>query len=466
MTTAGASAGPRDMRAFLIIWFGEMISLIGSGLTNFGLGVWIFQKTGQATPFALSVLCASLPSVLLMPLAGMLADRWNRRWLMLLADSGSALTTLVVVFLAGSGRLEVWHVYLIVLCSSAFGAFQDPAYRSSLVLLVPRKDLPRANGLLSASDALSTLLAPLLAGLLFGVIGLSGIILIDFVTYFAALAALLIVRIPQPPLRPEEAGKKASLVRDTAFAWGYLVARPGLLALVWYFALVNFLTNLAIVLLTPLVLGFSNVGVLGAMEMILGGGMLVGSIVISAWGGPKRRSAGVVGFISLMALGLSLTGLRPSALLIGAGLLLMTFALPFARASAAAIMQAKTEPSVQGRVLAMRTLISQSTLPLAYLSAGPLADLIFNPLLRPGGGLSASLAGTVFGVGPGRGVGLLFSLCGLVLLLVSLFAWTNPRIRNVEDELPDVVIEAAAEPTPADAAEPTPADAAPSTEGA
>ncbi len=437
METAGSA--PRGMRTFLIIWLGELVSLMGSGMTSFALGVWIFQRTGEATPFAITVLLGNLPRLLLLPVAGSLADRWNRRWLMILADAGSALATLAIVLLLSAGQLEIWHVYLLVVLSSISSAFQEPAYRASVTRLVPKTDLARASGLMTAGDAVQLLVSPLLAGLLFVSIGMRGIILIDFITFFFAVGALLVVRIPQPPLGQAEAQRKATLGQDMAFAWGYLRERPGLFWMVWYFALVNFLLNFAVVLNGPLVLSMAGASTLGLVQMASGAGMLVGSVTIGAWGGPRRRIRGVVGFITLAALGLVVMGLRPSPLLVGAGFLLLLFCVPIASGCNQALTQAKIEPSVQGRVFAVRGMISQSMMPLAFLIAGPLADRVFGPAMAAGGALAGSPLGTVLGTGAGRGIGLMFVLSGLVLVAVSAVAWSYRRIRDVEDELPDVI---------------------------
>jgi MFS transporter, DHA3 family, macrolide efflux protein len=431
---------PRGMRIFLIIWFGELISIIGSGMTSFGLGVWIYQKTGQATPFALTALFGTLPRVLLLPLGGMLADRWNRRLLMILADVGSALTTLAALLLLAAGKLEIWNIYVLSILSSICAAFQDPAYRSSVTMLVEKKDLGRASGLMSASEALTMLVSPLLAGLLFAPIGLTGIMIIDFVTFFFAFGALLFVRIPQPALSAEEAGKKASLRADMGFAWRYLVARPGLFWLMWYFALVNFSLNLATVLTGPLVLSFGSATTLGIVEVVFGIAMLGGSVLMGAWGGPKRRITGIFVFISICALGLVIVGLHASALVISIGFFIMLFCVPLGSGASQALSQAKIEPSVQGRVFSMRSMVSQSMMPVAFAISGPLADKVFGPLMMPGGALASTFLGQIFGVGVGRGIGLMFTTAGLFLLVAGAVAWSFPRIRNVEDELPDVVV--------------------------
>jgi MFS family permease len=428
------------MKTFMIIWVGQLISIMGSGLTGFALGVWIFERTGQATPFAITALCGVLPRVLLAPFGGSLADRWNRRWIMILADVGAALVTLSVVLLLFSGQLAVWHIYVIALLSSVFSAFQEPAYSASIAMLVPKKDLARANGLVQMGQAVENIVSPTLAGVLFGAVGIEGIILIDFCTFFFAIGALLFVHIPQPRVSPaDETGRKGTVWRDVLFGWRYLYERPGLLGLLLYFAMVNFMLNFAMALTGPLVLSFGTASTMGVLQTAAGVGMLVGSIVMSTWGGPKRRIPAVIGFITLAAFGLALIGVYPSAVVVGAGAFLLLFCVPLASGPSQAVFQSKVAPDVQGRVFATRGMVSRSMMPLAFLTVGPLADYVFEPWMAEGGMLGSTFLGSLLGTGPGRGMGLMFVLSGLGLVLASIGAFANPRIRLVEEELPDAV---------------------------
>ena len=442
-----SQAATGGMRTFFVIWFGGLISLLGSGLTSFGLGVWIFDQTKQATPFALTVLFSTLPPLLLGPLAGALADRWNRRRLMIAADTGSALVTLAAALLLWNGQLEVWHIYLIAMANGLCSAFQEPAYTASIVMLVPKEQLARASGLSQLARALEMLLAPAIAGVLFVTIGLNGIILIDFITFFFAIGALLVVKIPQPAAEALPSGaRRPTLLSDAAYGWRYLTARPGLMVLLVYFALVNFLLNLSAVLTGPLVLAVGTAGMLGAVQVASGAGMLAGSIAMSAWGGPKRRVLGVIAFIALGAVGLLVAGMRPSPVFAGAGLFILLFCVPLASGPSQAIFQSKVEPAVQGRVFAMRGMISRSMMPLAFLLAGPLADSVFEPLMSADGALGSGILGQLLGAGPGRGIGLIFTLAALLLLAASAAAWLSPRLRRIEEDLPDVVVAAKQEP--------------------
>jgi DHA3 family macrolide efflux protein-like MFS transporter len=431
---------PAGMRTFVIIWIGQVISIVGSGLTNFGLGVWIFQQTGDAMPFVLTVLFGSLPQVFLLPIAGSLADRWNRRWLMILADTGNAIATLVIVSLLYFDSLEVWHIYMLSAVGSAFGAFQRPAYQASITMLVPKKDLTRANGMVQSADALGGVLAPLLAGFLFVTIGLSGIVLIDFVTYFFAVFALILVRIPQPKVDLSTEEQKSTVAGDVRFAWRYLRERPGLLGLLFYYASVNFFLSIVFVLSGPLVLSQHDARVFGVIQMVMGIGGLVGGVVASTWGGPKKQLIrAIFGGIPLYMAGIIVAGLRIHPAFPALGLAFNIFFVAIVQSVSNAVWQMKVAPDVQGRVFSLRYMLATIITPLAYLVAGPLADQVFEPLMREGGALAETVLGALLGIGPGRGIGLIYVLSGILVILISAVAYLNPRIRQLEEEVPDAV---------------------------
>lgn len=431
-----AESAPQGMKTFLTIWIGQLVSMLGSGLTSFALGVWIFDQTGKATPFALTILLGNLPRILLLPVAGSLADRWNRRRVMILSDVGNALVTISVFALLLFGSLQFWHIYLIVTLGSIFSAFQEPAYTASVTMLVPKKDLSRANGMMQMGQALEMIITPVIAGVLFVAIGLSGVLVIDFVTFLAAVGALLLVRIPQPKLAEHEE-KKASVWEDAKFGWNYLKARPGLFGLLWYFAMVNFLLNWSGVLVAPMILSRFPASTLGTIQMVVGVGMLAGGILSSAWRGPKKRIAALIGYIGLALVGMVVAGLQPSPFIAGAGLFWLMMFVPLASATSQAVFQSKVAPEVQGRVFSIRGMISRSVMPLAFLLAGPLADRVFNPLMEVNGAWANTFLGTWLGTGAGRGIGLMFVLSAVTGIIVTLFVYANPRIRNIEEELPD-----------------------------
>jgi MFS family permease len=320
--------------------------------------------------------------------------------------------------------------------SSTFSAFQWPAYSAATTLLVPKAQYGRASGMVQLGEAVAQIAAPVLAGFLMGFIGIHGVILVDVATFLFALVTLLLVRVPRPETTPEGTAGKGSLLHEAAFGWTYIRVRPGLLGLLLFFAATNFATGMVGVLFTPLVLSFSTVDVLGLLMSIGGLGILAGSLTMSAWGGPRRRILGILGANLLMGAVLFAAGVPPRAWVLGAAAFLYFFSTPVTNGCSQAIWLSKTAPDVQGRVFATRRMIAWASLPLAYVTAGPLADRVFEPLLAEGGQLAGSV-GRVIGVGAGRGIGLMFIVLGGMILLTVVAAYLHPRVRNVETELPD-----------------------------
>ena len=449
----------RGMQVFFVIWFGQLVSIIGSGLTGFALGIWVLQETGSVTQFSLISLFGMLPFILISPIAGVMVDRWDRRKTMIVSDTIAALTTLAIVLLYRADNLTIWMIYLMTAISSASRAFQMPAYTAATTLLVPREQLGRANGLVQLAQGLGQLISPVLAGLLVTWVGLSGVITVDLVSFVFAVITLMSVRIPRPEVSTEGQQARGSVLRESSFGWNYIKQRPGLMGLLIFFAISNFLVSMVVVLANPLVLSFpsGSPAVLGTVLSVAGAGMLVGSVVMSIWGGPRRRVNGVLGAMALSAVCITLAGLQPSAILLTVMAFLFLFSLPFVGASSQAIWQSKVPADIQGRVFATRAMIATAATPVAYLIAGPLADYVFQPLLQDEGSPLSGTIGQIIGYGPGRGIGLMFIVFGLLTLAATVGGYMYPRIRLVEDELPDAGMEAIDE----DEDEPEPAAAAP-----
>ena len=429
----------RGMRTFFVIWSGQLVSTIGSGLTGFALGVWIYQETGSVTMFALNMLAFAIPNLVVSPFAGALVDRYDRRWVMILSDTGAGLATLSIAILYMTDNLAVWNIILATAFNSAFSTFQWPAYSAVTTLLVPKDQLGRAGGMVQIGEAISQLLAPAAAGALFVTTGLGGVIAIDFATYLFAVLTLLFVRVPSPERSQAGVEGQGSIWKEAMFGWTYISARAGLLGLLLVFAAFNFVSGLIFPLLMPMIMDMTSVAMLGYLASIVGIGMLVGTLLMSAWGGPKRRIHGVLGFLMISGFFTSMLGVSPLIPVLAVAGFGLMFTMPIINGSSQAIWQSKVDPDVQGRVFAVRRMIAWSMMPLAYIVAGPLVDRVFRPLLLEGGALADSV-GQLIGVGPSRGTGFMFMVVGAVSMVVAALGYLNPHVRNVEDELPDAVI--------------------------
>jgi MFS transporter, DHA3 family, macrolide efflux protein len=425
------------MRAFLTIWFGQLVSLIGSQLTGFALGVWVYDLTRSVLWLALSTIALQTPYVVLSPLAGVLADRWNRRTAMIVSDFGAGLVVLAAALFYFSGHLQPWMVIPLNFVMSTFNALMWPAYTASVTLLVPREHYGRASGFVQLGEVLPQIAGPALAGALYVIIHLGNLALIDFGTYiFSVVLMFSFVRIPNPPHTEDGRRAKGSVWKEMRFGWDYIVARRGLFSLLMFFLGINFVYGVMNPLFIVLILDNWRADVLGYLSTIMGVGMLAGTLVMSAWGGGKRKvytllGSGLVGALFIMGAGLR--AYIPLLAVCGFGLM---FTNPLMDGSSQAIWQAKVAPDVQGRVFAVRRTIAWSTQIVSPLLAAPLADNVFKPAMSQGGALAA-IFGPLIGVGANRGIGLLISLLGLLTAVVTVAAFSSPHIRHVERDLAD-----------------------------
>ncbi len=427
------------LRGFLVVWAGQLVSLVGTAMTRFAITIWAYQETGSATTLALVAVFAFGPSVLLSPVAGALVDRWNRKAIIMAADTVSGLTTIALLALHAAGSLEVWHLYVAGAVGGAFDAFQFPAFSAAVTTMVPKRHYARASGLMSMAGSVSAIGAPALAGAVLAFGGLNAVLTIDIVTFIVAVGLLAFVRIPPPIETAAGRAARGSLRDDVLYGFRYIGQRPGLLGLLVVFFQANFLISGSTVLLAPMVLARtgSDELVLGAVQSAAGAGGLVGGFLLATWGGPKRRIHGVLMGMALgNLLGPVLIGLGDSVAWWMIGSFGMVFFMPLLNGSSQAIWQAKVEPDVQGRVFATRRLIAQISAPLAMLIAGPLADRVAEPAMAPGGALAPTL-GAVLGTGPGAGVALILVASGLLSTVFALAGYLVPAIRNVEHDLPD-----------------------------
>jgi len=432
------TAVPRGMKTFVILWMGEVVSFFGSALTGFALGVWVYQQTGSVTRFSLIVLCAELPGIVFSPFVGAIVDRYDRRTIMIFSNLGAGLCTLAIALLHSQGLLRLWLIAILAALMSTFASFLRPAFSASVSLLVPKRHLGRASGMIQTGQATAQIASPLLAGILLLAVDLHGILLIDCLSYIPALIAVLLVSIPSPAKTADSATKRPSLLADAVYGWKYIYALKGIFGLLLFFACANFAVTISNILITPLILSFANSAVYGTVLSVTGVGVLAGGLLMSIWGGPKHRIIGVFLYGIVQGLALIFQGIRPNAVLIAASLFCAAFAGPIVNGSFVPILQSKTTPEVQGRVFAAVRLTSWWSVPVAYLLAGPLSDKVFEPLLMTGG-LLASTVGLVTGTGPGRGIGFLLMLLGVFMLIATARAYLYPPLRNVEEELPDVL---------------------------
>lgn len=426
------------MRGFTVVWVGQFVSMLGTFMSQFALTIWAWQTTGEATVLALTGLSFVLPNILLYPVAGALVDRWNRKLVMMLSDLAAAVSTAVVLTLLLAGRLEIWHLYATGAFAGLFQAFQFPAYSAAISTMLHKDQYGRASGMLSLAQNTSGILGPVAAGILLTLVGTSGLLFFDLITFAVAIGALLIVHIPQPQPSVTETERR-SLLEDSLFGFRYIFERPGLLGLQLVFFFLNFTGSMCFPLFAPMILSRTgdNIVILGTVQSAFGVGGVAGGLLLSAWGGPKRKVHGVLSGLALGSLlGLTLIGLGRGLPTWAAGAFFMMLFNPIVNGSNQAIWQSKVPPETQGRVFGTRAMIARISQPVAMLITGPLADRVLLPGMMAGGALAPAF-GWLVGTGPGTGISLLMVTMGLMGVIVGFGAYAFRQVRDVETLLPD-----------------------------
>jgi DHA3 family macrolide efflux protein-like MFS transporter len=399
---------------FFTIWTGQAFSLIGSALVQFALVWWMTKTTGSATVLATATLVALLPQILLGPFVGALVDRWNRRLIMIIADTGIAAATGVLIILFAAGNVQVWEVYIILLIRSLGGAFHGPAMSSSTSLMVPNQHLTRVSGLNQTLQGVLSIFAPPLGALLIGILPMQRVLSIDIGTAALAVLPLLVISVPNPPRQIAQANgtaKKTSYWNDLREGFTYVVKWRGLLGLILLAMMLNFLL-IPSSSLTPLVITKvfgKGVVELGWTETAFGVGVIAAGLVLSAWGGFKRRIVtSLIGVLGIGA-GVILIGISPANMffLILIANFFIGVTQVFANGPLNAIFQTAIEPDMQGRVFSLISAGATAMMPLSLLVAGPISDWL--------------------------GVRVWYLVGGGLCIVVTIAAFSIPSIMNIEN---------------------------------
>lgn len=421
------------LRTFFWIWLGELVSLLGSRLTSFALGVWVYQTTGSATSFALNLFFIMVPGIILAPFVGVWVDRWDVRKVMIISDSILALNTIILLMLFLTNTMFVEFIYIFGLINSICSMFQQLSSTVAFSLIVSKQHLSRSSGMIQFSESLTDILAPLLGGFLVLYLGIIGIIVVDLLTFGVAVTTLLLIKIPA---REQTSAVVRSIRRELQEGWQFIRSYAGLFSLLVFYSLNNLLLGIVDALIGPLALTIDSSADFGMVVSAGGWGLLFGSLLMSTWGGPRPRIHGVVGVRLLFALGFIAIGLYPQIWVLALANGLYYFCIAVATSSTQAIWQTKVPPTLQGRVLAFRRMLAQSSLPVAFLLAGPLAEGLFAPGVQANGWIS-SLTNPVWSQTLGRATGLVISLMGVLMVILIGLTYANPRVRRVEIEVPD-----------------------------
>ncbi|MDQ0169691.1 MFS transporter [Paenibacillus tundrae] len=423
---------------FLIVWFGQLISTIGIGLTAFSLGVYAFEQTSTATAVALITLFTFLPNIVLRPIGGVLADRYDRRTMMMIGDLGSAIGILFILTMILIGSIELWHIYVGVAFSSVFSAIQSPAYKASATDLLAKEQFSKGSGLLQLAESSKFLLSPIIAGILLTITSIEVILVINMLTFLIAILAVLVIR---RGARVDRASReKKPWFTDFVEGWVEVTTNKGVLLLVFIISIVTFYLGFLETLIGPMILSFSDTRTLGMFQSISAIGMLISSLCIGIFTMTKKYASVLVIGLVMLGISFSLIGVSTNlSFIIFAGFLFLA-SLPFVNMSADVLVRNNIANEKQGRVWGIIGILSQLGFIVSYSLAGFLADRVFNPLLIEGGALSSTV-GSIIGVGPGRGIALLFIVGGVSVVIMAAITSRLKPIKLLEQGMETVPAE-------------------------
>lgn len=371
------NAHDKAFRRFLIIWSGQLLSAIGSGLTAFVLGVFVFQQTQSTMSYSFIILFSFLPSFLLLPFSGVFADRFDRKKMMVIGDLGSIAGILFILLVMLSGRMELWHIYLGVCISSISAAILNPAYKAAVSDLVSEEMYSQASGLIQLASSAQYLISPLIAGFLLSAFDIQLVLLIDMMTFLLAVGAVLMIMKHDATPQTHE---RQSFFREMSEAFRYLLSKKGVFSFVLLMSVVCFYIGLLQSLFGPMMLTFTDSKTFGIALSVSASGMLVSSLLIGLFGMGKSKVFMLSFSLVLAGLFYALMGVFTSVWLIMVFGFLFFITLPFVNTSLEVLIRTNVENERQGRVWSMITAISQIGFVLAFGSAGFLADHVFKLL--------------------------------------------------------------------------------------
>ena len=402
-------------------------------MTIFAVTIWVWEQTDSATALSLIAFSAQIPRIFITFLAGIIVDRFSRKRLMILGDTSAVLATIAVGVLYTTGNLQIWHLCLIVALHGSFGQIQQLAYSASISSLVPESDLTRAGSMIAGLGYGSAIIAPALAGILYPIIDLGGIVFIDVISFSSALGTLLITRIPSPVKNQQGTKETMSIKQQLTFGFRYIWTHPHLLAMAIAFTMFAIPNDINRALYNPMILARTggDSQILGIVTTVAGIGGILGALMISVWGGFKNRVKGMLnGFIG--------SGVGKTILGLGTGLsvwipaqFFATMNTPLYLSSSNAIWYSKVPSELQGRVLSADHLIGLIVSATSTLIAGPLADYVFEPAMQSEG-ILAPVFSPIFGTGSGAGMALLYVFTAIWMAAIGIVGYFIPRLQKIE----------------------------------
>jgi len=420
---------PKGFKGFILLTIGQLVSISGSAMTQFGLGIWMWEKTGNATPFSMITVAFFLSNVLFSTFGGSLVDRLPRKTTLILPDLASGIITCITLILYLTNRLTLPFLYISSFFSGIFNAIQTPAYSVTMTAMLQKEEYGKANGLFSLTQSAPNLIAPILAGALIGVIGLEGMMVIDIVTFLFAISIVMLVD-EGKTVSSEVKGIFKNILKDSISGFQYIAKRKGLLAILLIFLTVNGAAGFLNTLLSPMILAKFNDSsvILGWVQTVFGAGSILGGLIMSIWGGTKKKVYTVLSGVFLLGVGSVFLGISYSLIVILTTLLIIGFFVVLANASSQSISQSIVPIELQGRVFSAMRFISSSAMVVSMAISGPLVDKVLYRYF-----VGENLLTHIFGVGKSASMGFLITVAGIIVVVAAIVGSMNPLVLSVED---------------------------------
>lgn len=413
----------KKLYTLYILIFTQGISLIGSRISSIAIGIWLYEKYGKATYLLLIPFFNELPAMLAGSLSGVFIDRFKRKLILILSDCGQAFCTVLLFITITTHSFQLWHLYVLVILQGIFAAFQGPAADAATTMLCDKKHREKINALKQMLFPFAGIAAPILSGFIYGVFGITYIVIIDLVTFLISTSTLFFINIPDPSNTELTSEFQSSFSKEFKVGLKFLSKQRELFLLVSYFSLTNFLLNGPLELAIPYLLKITGSELkMSFYLMLMNLGAFLGALLLSIWGGSNLK-------INTLMIGMLLSGLMMIVFgfiripyVLAPVLMLMMLPLPVCSAIFTTILQNKTPPNLQGRIFAVTAQLTMIGTPISFLITGPLVDKILEPMYKDA---------------PGSGMGLLLSITAGVIVIITLIFYRLPKIRKLEASLPD-----------------------------
>jgi len=422
------------MKNFYKLWLGELISNIGSGMTAFALSVYIYEKTGSVSYVSLITLLSFMPSIILSPIGGLLADRYDRRLLMIIGDLFSGLGLVYILWSIQAGEKSIVPIFIGITFSSIFTSLLEPSYRATLTDILDEENYAKASGLIQAAGSAKYLISPVIAGMILSVADIRVILLLDILTFITTCLMIFLVR---KSMNSEMQNYKKDSFKGLLEGLFIIKENRGVYSLVIIMFFVCFFMGFIQILIRPMILALSNVKTAGMMESLCALGLLIGSLWIGIAGIKKNYSKILTVACFFCGIFMSMTGVNENLAIIGISTFLFFSTLPFMNSCADVLVRVSVPNELQGRVWGLISLITQMGTVAAYIISGIMADYIFEPMFNKNGILVENI-GIIIGTGKGRGIGFMLILSGIGMLIMAIVIWKNREIREVSEKCVDL----------------------------